>query len=100
MTYRSIAHLTFGKKKNHAKDARPRKKRDVIYLSLAMVSRKCGKLQKQTLSDWRIKMNDESRLPEIVLAFVAGLLINSPAELIWPATLIVFCVFLWWLARL
>lgn len=45
-------------------------------------------------------MDDESRLPEIVMAFVAGLLVASPAEMIWPAALIAFFIFLWWLVRL
>lgn len=38
--------------------------------------------------------------PLIILAFMVGLVVASPAEFIEPVALAAFCIFLWWLARL
>lgn len=41
-------------------------------------------------------MND----PLIIFAFMAGLVVASPAEFTEPAALVGTCLFLWWLARI
>ena len=38
--------------------------------------------------------------PLIILAFMVGLVVASPAEFIGPVALVGICIFLWWLARL
>ena len=38
--------------------------------------------------------------PLIILAFMVGLVVASPAEFIEPVALVGICIFLWWLARL